>query len=437
MVLVIKTPLTAAELSPLKEQVNSNTEAISVNTANISVLEEDVNVNTEGIANNTANLATLDVVITELESSLVNTIREVKLVSDVPTITLVSTAENTIIINNSLEEVYGDFSKNIFVNYEVATGKFNLVGSGVITFKLNYLLDKTSGATGEVTVNIYLQRDEVATLVGSKIINVTPAGLSEDLSYNFSYQDGDIVYLTYQTDVANIVLATSGLIPALDLRITQIVGGADLSNYPTKVQADDKYLAKDTFRTLLKTQIGEVIVNVDPAKKDVLLWSDGMFEYGLCNGQGIDATVYPELAAIYGANVPDFKNGAARHLEVGSTRVLGDFQDFATEDFMFSFRVCRAINPDGKTATTLAGTATNMQSYYKSPPDAFVPKADYRADDLPSSVSSTLLYQPEFEYTHHSAHPLFGTVNDYIKADKETRMANIAVQYYVKARVVY
>lgn len=85
-------------------------------------------------------------------------------------------------------------------------------------------------------------------------------------------------------------------------------------------------LKTDLLRPAFNTQIGKVIINMDNSKRDDSIWDDGVFVYALCNGQAINASAYPDLAAMYGSNVPNFQNATIRHLPKGDTRTLGDYQ---------------------------------------------------------------------------------------------------------------
>jgi len=162
-------------------------------------------------------------------------------------------------------------------------------------------------------------------------------------------------------------------------------------------------LKVDLVRPILNSQIGRVIVNLDKNKQDLTFWNDGTFEYILCNGAKIDANTHPELAVIYGEYVPDFSTGATiRHIPEGDTRILGDFQADALQNITGNFDVWGCEMGEGS-GVFKKGASHNSWSGGQ----------DY---NMPTQMT--------FDASHVA------------RTDDETRMKNLAVQFYVISKVL-
>ena len=260
--------------------------------------------------------------------------------------------------------------------------------------------------------------------------------------------------------------------------------------------------SKAKLRAVLETQIGEIVANLNPAYQNLSSYNDGVFEYLLLDGQPITALAYPILNGIYGSNVPDLSDGGfLRHIDVGSGRNLGDFQDWAIKRFeddtvvvtraslsqKLEFPVIEDSNGDYFTMFSGAGglgpldsTASLRMSDNRNTTFPFLPGVDgrigfsgllsnriqgdptpYSNDDITvikvdsvttkdySSIVTQLTsvvpgLNPENGGTIFQA----STDEYYLNPDgftaagwnldpNETRPANTAVQYYVKAKVVF
>ena len=115
------------------------------------------------------------------------------------------------------------------------------------------------------------------------------------------------------------------------------------------------------LRAVLDAQIGEIVVNLNPAYQNLSSYNDGVFEYLLLDGQTISAAAYPILNGIYGSNVPDLSDGGfLRHIDVGSGRNLGDFQDWAIREFNDGFITLYTGDPGGSLEFPLLRKSTNV-----------------------------------------------------------------------------
>ena len=157
----------------------------------------------------------------------------------------------------------------------------------------------------------------------------------------------------------------------------------------------------NNFKNSLKTQIGKIIINMDNSKRDLRHWDDGVFEYILCDGGPIDTEKHSELVIIYGDNLPNFQSATVRHIPAGDTRTLGSYQ----EDAIKKHQHYMAHNHSYSKSVT-----------YRT---AGVSKADGGSPRQEESANTT----GGRDYT------------DYY-GDSETRMKNIAVQFYVIAKVL-
>ncbi|XWO14279.1 hypothetical protein HPDP_00997 [Candidatus Hepatincola sp. Pdp] len=177
-------------------------------------------------------------------------------------------------------------------------------------------------------------------------------------------------------------------------------------------------LKVDLVRPILNSQIGRVIVNLDKNKQDLTFWNDGTFEYILCNGAKIDANTHPELAVIYGEYVPDFSTGATiRHIPEGDTRILGDFQ---ADDIKAHTHSMPDLTGDFNSLVKLNdylanGVFANSINRGGGGPDG---------GDHPSASEGTRLTFEKKDWNTNS----FGS--------SETRMKNLAVQFYVISKIL-
>lgn len=177
-------------------------------------------------------------------------------------------------------------------------------------------------------------------------------------------------------------------------------------------------LKVDLIRPILTSQIGRVIVNLDKTKQDLPLWNDSTFEYILCNGAKIDANTHPELAAVYGEYVPDFSTGSTiRHIPEGDTRILGDYQEddikahtHSMQDLTGSFHTLVGLND-----YIANGVFANSVNRGGGGPDG--------GDHPQMAESATLTFEQKNWNTNS-----FGA--------EETRMKNIAVQFYVISKIL-
>ncbi len=235
------------------------------------------------------------------------------------------------------------------------------------------------------------------------------------------------------------------------------------------------------LRAVLEAQIGQIIANLNPAYQNLSSYNDGVFEYLLFNGQQITAMAYPILNGIYGSNLPDLSEGGfLRHIDVGSGRNLGDSQDETWKDFGSALTDDINVASSGSifestyiiasTATGSNGfiTTTDSVVYGGSSTSGTNPTQTTRGflnswDDYierypPNSPSSNFVLKFDFEVTDTTAISneaqrddvrIYGPLKrsrlklelrpdqfSNITFGTETVPKNVAVQYYVKAKVV-
>ena len=235
------------------------------------------------------------------------------------------------------------------------------------------------------------------------------SGIASEKLYNIVLTISNTAEVTLQLDSA--IYATE--IEVKELNDTILATQASVEELTDQFQIAQASLVQlnNNFAKSLKIQIGKIVINLNPLYKDKTLWNDGMFEYALCNGQSINADAYPELATIYGTNVPNFKNATVRHIPVGDSRTLGAFQDFAIEKITGSFRsgcagILSTANYQGAFTVTSRDTSSHRYN-------------DSNNDD----------YDKTFEEVSFDASRV-------VRTSTETRMQNIAVQFYVIGRVL-
>ncbi|UQY80129.1 Phage tail-collar fiber protein 2 [Candidatus Hepatincola sp. Av] len=165
----------------------------------------------------------------------------------------------------------------------------------------------------------------------------------------------------------------------------------------------------DKFTKTLKTQIGKIIINMDPQYKDVEIWDDGVFTYAICNGQAINSSAYPDLAAIYGDILPNFQSATVRHIPAGDTRTLGSYQEDTLQNIIGSFH-----------GTNTSITTSETWGAFYGDPD---PPTTYGGKVFDTTSGRGL------NRVHFDASRVVRTAD-------ETRMKNIAVQFYVIVKVL-
>ncbi|XWO13513.1 Phage tail-collar fiber protein [Candidatus Hepatincola sp. Pdp] len=221
-------------------------------------------------------------------------------------------------------------------------------------------------------------------------------GIASEKLYNIVLSISNTAEVTLELDTT--ILATQESVKELEDTIAEL----NSNLLTTQASLTDLH---NIFITSLKTQIGKIIINMDPKYKDIGIWNDGVFGYVICNGRGIDSSAYPDLAAIYGTNVPNFKDGTVRNLITGSSRALGSWEDDALQNI----------------TGWADGIDINNQNLKFSGALYWGTDGQFRTGNDAADQSTPRL--------HFDASKVARTAD-------ETRMKNIAVQFYVIAKVL-
>ncbi|XWO13512.1 Phage tail fiber protein [Candidatus Hepatincola sp. Pdp] len=221
-------------------------------------------------------------------------------------------------------------------------------------------------------------------------------GIASEKLYNIVLSISNTAEVTLELDTT--ILATQESVKELDTKVEELT-----DQFQTALtQLNNK------FTKSLKNQIGKIIINMDPQYKDMGIWDDGIFKYVLCNGQAINPDSYSDLAAIYGTNVPNFKDGTVRNLIKGNSRALGSWEEDALQ------KITGWV--DGIDIATWRMSSSSSGSLYWGTDGTMITGAENAADQSTPRL-------------HFDASKVARTAD-------ETRMKNIAVQFYVIGKVL-
>ncbi|UQY80869.1 Phage tail-collar fiber protein [Candidatus Hepatincola sp. Av] len=199
------------------------------------------------------------------------------------------------------------------------------------------------------------------------------------------------------------VSSLNSQVSSLNSKVNNLDSEVDDLSYEVESNTATVKAMGATITLLLKSQIGEIVINMNPKHHNKLNWNDGVFIYLLCNAQGIPSA-YSDLKAIYGNYTPDFREGTIRHLPTSSARSLGSYQDDAMQNIV------------GTTHTVLSSSGSTGAMYVT---DTGGELYDHKKGDG-TGYWGTL---------HFDASKV-------VKTDSETRMKNVGVQFYVKAHLL-
>ncbi|UQY80130.1 Phage tail fiber protein [Candidatus Hepatincola sp. Av] len=240
-------------------------------------------------------------------------------------------------------------------------------------------------------------------------------GIASEKLYNIVLSISNTAEVTLELDTT--ILATQESVKELEDTVEELTD--QFQNALTQLN--------NKFIKTLKTQIGKIIINMDNSKRDLRHWDDGVFEYILCDGGPINTEKHPELIDIYGTNVPNFKDGTVRNLITGSSRALGSWEEDALQEHShgldnitgnFSCLTWASDTFRGDGAFSAEDIGHYNGSYYQDSHHFTMLKTRFSSQGSPGVQNATL------------------NIVDTQISDSETRMKNIAVQFYVIAKVL-
>jgi hypothetical protein len=215
-----------------------------------------------------------------------------------------------------------------------------------------------------------------------------------------------------------------------DLELAENIKDEDLflgqyseSNYNFKTTFAQ--ILKEIKTSILATRIGEIYVNTNNKYKGNYNFNDGNLEYLLLNGQTINKADYPELFTKLGITddsytLPDFgqNNGCTmRHLSDGNSRSLGSYEADAIKSHIHNNSHGHTSQPHKHVVpNTTKGDGTSRES---------VTVGHFNGAHLYMNQDST--YETVIINNH--------TGNTGATGGTETVMKNIAVQFYIIAKV--
>ena len=187
--------------------------------------------------------------------------------------------------------------------------------------------------------------------------------------------------------------------------------------------------------------------NVDNKFKDALFIDDGMYRWVLCNGQQANKVDYVDYCNKLGItadtfNFPNFVDGTIRNLPAGSTRLLGSFELDAMQSHTHSNTHAHGIN-DIVGAFDSQKKDSNMQNNVTNTSGGF--RTFNSGNNTAHYLNQTFVGATPFERVEFSSHRagVTATNNATITTDagtgrlaEETRMKNVAVQIYIKAKFI-
>lgn len=295
-----------------------------------------------------------------------------------------------------------------------------------LTDQFNTELDTVNGRIDTTNSNLEATNSKVSTLDSelddtNDRIDSTNATVSS-INSRVGSLESDVDSLQSQVGAIDAeVISLNSKVNSLDSEIetldanigglnsTVIALGKEVSGMSDDITvATNKANSVETkLNVLLESQIGEIIINLNPKHKNKDSWTDGVFTYLLCNGQGVNQSKYPRLHEIYNYT-PDFRDGALRSITTSSSRNLGSYQEDSVQQIKATTHtVLSSSSNDSSGAMWVTGINSDS--------------------DL-------------FDHKKGNGQGKWGVLNfdssKVVKTDSETRMRNVAVQFYIKANVL-
>ncbi|XWO14271.1 Phage tail-collar fiber protein [Candidatus Hepatincola sp. Pdp] len=290
---------------------------------------------------------------------------------------------------------------------DILTDQFNteLDNVNVRVDTTNSNLDDTNTKVNSIDSRVGTVESQVSTL-DSRVDSLDSSVDSLDSSVNSLDSRLD----TLEPKVSSLSSQVSSLnsqVGSLNSKVNNLDSEVDDLSYEVADNTSAVKAMGATIALLLKSQIGEIVINMNPKHHNKLNWNDGVFIYLLCNSQGIPSA-YSDLKAIYGNYTPDFRDGTIRNLPTSSGRDLGSYQDHAMQNITGStYGVFTEYSSDSSGALSISNI-------------------DYDGD----------LYDHKKGNGRGRWAKLNFDASKVVKTDSETRMKNVGVQFYVKAHLL-
>ena len=286
---------------------------------------------------------------------------------------------------------------------DILTDQFNTeldnVNGRVDTTNSN--LDATNTKVNSIDSRVGTLESQVSTLdsrVDSLDSSVSSLN-SQVSSLNSSVGSLDSRLDTLEPKVSSL----NSQVSSLNSKVNNLDSEVDDLSYDVTSNTSAVNSMQTTINLLLQSQIGEIVINMNPKHHNKIKWSDGVFVYLLCNSQGIPSE-YSDLKAIYGNYTPDFRDGTIRNLTSSSGRSLGSYQDDAMQNIVATTH--SVLSSSGSTgAMYVTDTGGDLYDHKKGNGTGYWGTLHFDASKV-------------------------------VKTDSETRMKNVGVQFYVKAHVI-
>ena len=222
----------------------------------------------------------------------------------------------------------------------------------------------------------------------------------------------------------------------------------------TQEKGFDYKVSYDALLSLLKYDImyaqflsgvaTDLKFNVDNTLRDALFIDDGMYKWVLCNGQKANKVDYVDYCNSLGItaetfNFPNFVDGTIRNLPAGSSRELGSFELDAMQSHAHSNTHAHGIND-------IRGEFRSHGKAYSDDDVLFQGSGSFEiikeGGDIGVAGTSAHPRNSLIKFSSHRA-GVTATNNATITTDagtgrqaEETRMKNVAVQIYIKAKFI-